>query len=281
MALVEEKKRTARMVLIYSSITIIILILVFPFFWMLSTSIKDKTEIFSAVPRLIPNRITLENYHKMWFESKFYTYFINSIIVSIATTLVALLVSTFLAYGLARFRFRGKSVIFNMLILTQMFPLPLLIITIYISFVQIKLVDSLMGLVISYCTFAVPFSTLMLKSYFDDLPYELEESAAIDGCSPVSTIFKIVIPLSAPAITTMGLFAFILSWQEFMMALTLIRTTEFRTLPVAISMMVGVREIFWGPLMAGSTVFTLPVVIMFMYFQKNLVSGMTMGAVKA
>jgi multiple sugar transport system permease protein len=121
---------------------------------------------------------------------------------------------------------------------------------------------------------------MMLKAYFDGLPVELEEAAAIDGCTPISTIFRIVIPLSAPGIVAMGLFAFILAWQEFMIALTLIRTTEMRTLPVAITTMVGVREVFWGPLMAGTTVATIPVVILFIYFQKYMISGMTMGAVK-
>lgn len=280
MVLTIKRERVINKMLIYFSITIITIILVFPFIWMLSTSLKDKTEIFSIVPKLIPNNITFENYKRMWFDFKFYIYLKNSIIVSIFTTIISLIISTFLSYGLSRFKFRGKTVIFNLLILTQMFPLPLLIITIYIKFVDFKLVDSLLGLIITYFTFAVPFSTLILKSYFDALPYELEEAAAIDGCSPISTIFKIIIPLSAPGIVAVGLFSFILSWQEFMMALTLIRTTEMRTLPVAINMMIGVREIFWGPLMAGTTVVTLPVVIVFIYVQKHIISGLTMGAVK-
>ena len=121
---------------------------------------------------------------------------------------------------------------------------------------------------------------MMLKSSFDGLPVELEEAASIDGCSVLGTIFKIVLPISAPAIVAMGLFCFILSWQEFMMALTLIRTTDMRTLPVGIQMMVGFRDIMWGPLMAGTTAVTLPVVCLFIFFQKYLVTGMTMGAVK-
>lgn len=265
---------------IYVSLTAITLLLVFPFVWMVSTSLKNKSEMFSATPTLFPREITFENYRSMWVDYNFAPYLRNSLIVAVCTTLISLLVATFLAYGISRFKFRGKKVVFNLLILTQMFPLPLLIITIYAVFVRIGLIDSLMGLIIAYCTFAVPFATMMLKSYFDGLPLELEEAAAIDGCNPFSTIFRVVIPLSAPSIAAMGLFSFILAWQEFMMSLTLIRSPELRTLPVGITLMVGFRDIMWGPLMAGTVVVTLPVVVLFIYFQKYLISGMTMGAVK-
>jgi ABC-type glycerol-3-phosphate transport system permease component len=247
---------------------------------MVSTSLKNKAEMFSANPTLFPKVITFENYHAMWFDYKFAPYLRNSFFVAILTTLISILFATFLAYGLSRFKFSGRKFIFNMMIMTQMFPLPLLIITIYVVFARIGLIDSLIGLVIAYCTFAIPFATMMLKSYFDGLPIELEEAAAIDGCNPIGTIFRIVIPLSAPSIAAMGLFSFILAWQEFMMSLTLIRSPELRTLPVGITLMVGFRDIMWGPLMAGTAVVTLPVVILFIYFQKYLITGMTMGAVK-
>ena len=275
-ARVQAGKKTG----IYVTITLITLLLVFPFIWMVSTSLKDRTEMFSAVPTFFPKQITFANYQSMWNDYKFYTYLKNSLIVAVSTTVVSLLFATFLAYGISRFRFRGKTVVFDLLILTQMFPLPLLIITIYVTFAQLGLIDSHVGLTIAYCTFAIPFATMMLKSYFDGLPVELEEAASIDGCGVLRTIFKIVMPISAPAIAAMGLFSFILAWQEFMMSLTLIRTTGLRTLPVGITMMVGFRDIMWGPLMAGTTVVTLPVVFLFIYFQKYLITGMTMGAVK-
>lgn len=265
---------------IYAGVTAITLLLAFPFVWMVTTSLKDKTEMFSAQPTLFPKVVTWENYRSMWVDYNFAPYLKNSLIVAVSTTLISLLVATFLAYGISRFKFRGKKVVFNLLILTQMFPLPLLIITIYVVFARLGLIDSRAGLIISYCTFAIPFATMMLKSYFDGLPLELEEAAAIDGCNPFSTIFRVVIPLSAPSIAAMGLFSFILAWQEFMMSLTLIRSPALRTLPVGITLMVGFRDIMWGPLMAGTVVVTLPVVALFIYFQKYLITGMTMGAVK-
>ncbi len=265
---------------IYVGISAITLLLIFPFIWMVSTSLKNKGEMFSATPTLFPREITFENYRSMWLDYNFAPYLKNSLIVAVSTTLISLLVATFLAYGISRFKFRGKKVVFNLLILTQMFPLPLLIITIYVVFARLGLIDSRIGLIISYCTFAIPFATMMLKSYFDGLPQELEEAAAIDGCNPFTTIFRVVIPLSAPSIAAMGLFSFILAWQEFMMSLTLIRSPALRTLPVGITLMVGFRDIMWGPLMAGTVVVTLPVVALFIYFQKYLITGMTMGAVK-
>lgn len=265
---------------IYIAITAITALLNFPFLWMLTTSLKDSVEMFSADPTFLPKDLTFANYISLLKEYNFFTYFKNSVIVSVSTTLVALLFATFMAYGISRFKFRGKNIISSSLILTQMFPLPLIIITIYITFVKLGLFDTRLGLVIAYCTFALPFCTMMLRSYFDGLPVELEEAAAIDGCGPFSTIFRIVIPLAAPSIVAMGLFAFILSWQELMMSMTLVHSTALRTMPVAITMMVGVRNIMWGPLMAASVIVSIPVVILFVYFQKYLISGMTMGAVK-
>lgn len=265
---------------IYIAITLITIILLFPFIWMISTSLKEADEMFAANPTFLPEKVSLTNYISLFREYDFFSYFKNSFIVSASTTVVSLLFATFLAYGISRFRFRGKNAIFSMLILTQMFPLPLIILTIYAMFVKIGLYDSRFGLVIAYCTFALPFCTMMLKSYFDGLPVELEEAAAIDGCGPFHTIFRIIMPLAAPSIVSMGLFAFILSWQELMMSITLIHTSALRTMPVAITMMVGVRNIMWGPLMAASVVVSVPVVILFIYFQKYLITGMSMGAVK-
>lgn len=276
----KKKKNIINKSFIYFAITVITLILDFPFIWMVSTSLKDSVEMFSENPTFLPKKLSFTNYISLLKEYDFMTYLKNSILVSVSTTLVALLFATFMAYGISRFKFRGKNVISSALILTQMFPLPLIILTIYITFVKIGLYNSRFGLVLAYCTFALPFCTMMLRSYFDGLPVELEEAAAIDGCGPFATIFRIVLPLAAPSIVAMGLFAFILSWQELMMSMTLIHSADLRTAPVAISMMVGFRNIVWGPLMAASVVVSVPVVILFIYFQKYLISGMTMGAVK-
>lgn len=267
-------------VFLYTVLTAATLVLIFPFLWMISTSLKHSNEIFTPTPQWIPSSVTFSNYVELWTTTPFPTYFRNSVVVAVATTLITLFISTFFAYGLSRFRFKGRRIMLNMLLVSQMFPLVLLIIPIYIIFIRLDLMDSYGSLIIAYCTFAIPFGTLMLKSYFDGLPPETEEAALMDGCSPVGAIFRVVIPLAAPAIAAVGLFSFILSWQEFIFALTLTNSESMRTLPVGISLMVGNREVLWGMLMAASTLVTLPVVFLFIYFQKYLVSGMTMGAVK-
>ena len=265
----------------YTALGVVTVGLLFPFLWMVSTSLKGPTEIFSPNPNWIPKKITFEHYRTIWNETPFPTYFKNSMIVAVATSAITLLIGTFLAYGLARYRFRGRRVLENTLIITQMFPLVLMIIPIFLIFIRLSLLNTYTALIIAYCTFALPFATLMLKSYFEALPPDLEEAALIDGCTPVSALFRLVLPLSAPGIAAVGLFAFILAWQEFLIALTITRTTDMRTLPVGISMMIGFREVLWGPLMAGSVIIALPVVILFTYFQKYLISGLTMGAVKS
>ncbi len=264
----------------YIAISIITIFFVFPFLWMVSTSIKPATEIFTPVPTIIPRASTVANYIYIFAKTIFPTTLKNSVIVAVSTTAVTLVFSVFFAYGLARFRFKGRTFVLNLLILTQMFPLSLLIIVIFTIFVKLNLIDNYIALIVSHCTFAIPFSTIMLKSYFDDMPIELEEAAAIDGCTPYGTIFRIVIPLASPAIVAMGIFAYILSWGEYMMSLSLIRSEAMRTVPVQLSFMIGFMEVQWGPLMAAATVITLPVVIVFIFFQKYMISGMTMGAVK-
>ena len=272
--------RARNLLLTYLAVGIVTFFFIFPLLWMISTSVKPSNELFRPIPTLIPQNPTAEHYIHIWTKTTFPISLLNSFIVALSTTLITLLFSIFFAYGISRFHFRGKSFVLNLLLLTQMFPLSLLIITIFVVFARLSLLDSYAALVISHCTFAMPFAIIMLRSFFEDMPFELEEAAAIDGCTALKTIFKVIIPLSGPAIAAMGIYAFILSWQEYMMSMTLIRSEAMRTVPVLLSMMIGFMEVSWGPLMAGTTVITLPVVVVFVYFQKYMISGMTLGAVK-
>lgn len=275
-----KKGLYAKKILTYVFLALATVVLVFPFIWMISTSFKSSAEIFAEVPKWFPNEPTLNNYKTLFQETGFLQYFKNSVIVAVSTTIVTLFIAIFFSYGLSRFKFRGRILFLNSLLVSQMFPLVLLIIPIFAIFIKLNLIDSYLSLIIAYCTFAIPFATLMMKSYFDGIPKDMEEAAFIDGCTPVSAIFRVVIPLAAPGIAAVGLFSFILSWQEFIFALTLTNSDHMRTLPVGISLMVGNREVLWGQLMAASTMVTAPVVIVFIYFQKYLISGMTMGGVK-
>lgn len=266
---------------VYAGLVASTLILLFPFLWMLSTSIKPDTEIFTLVPHWIPERPTLDNYRFILSGTTYPLYFRNSLVVSVATMVWCVAVASFGGYALSRFRFRGRTAISMTMLFVQMFPGVLLAIPMFILMRRLGLVNSLASLIITYGTFALPFSTWMLKGYFDTVPVELEEAAAIEGCGPAEALWRIVMPLAAPGLVAVALFAFVTAWQEYLFALTLTRTEEMRTLTVGLALMQGQHgRISWGQIMAGSALASLPTIAIFGFLQRFLVQGFTQGAVK-
>ncbi len=262
-------------------VLIVTLILILPFLWMISTSFKQPDEVFSSIPKWLPRDLSFSNYLSIWQRRYFTDYFLNSLIVSGFTMGIALIVAMFTGYGISRFSFRGKTFFSAMLIVVQMFPSMLLLIPLYMIMNSLGLLDTHLSMVIAYTTFAMPFCSWMIKGYFDTIPVSLEESARIDGCSRLGILFKIVMPLAAPGIVTVAMFAFVLSWQEYLYAMTFARTEGMRTLTVGIALMQGQHgSVDWGQIMAGSVIACLPGLILFTYLEKYLVQGFTMGAVK-
>lgn len=265
----------------YISLSIICLFLMFPFLWMISTSLKQASEIFSVIPRWIPKKLFFGNYMSIWTDTSFGRYMINSLIVAFATTLIAIIVSVFAGYGISRFRFKGRSLFSIGLIIVQMFPTMLLVIPMFVIMNKLGLLNSYLSLIIAYGTFAFPFCTWMIKGYFDTISESLEESARLEGCSRIQILYMIVIPLAAPGIVTVAMFAFILAWQEYLFALTFARTEEMRTVTVGIALMQGQHgSINWGQIMASSIIACIPGLIFFFYLEKYIVKGFTMGALK-
>lgn len=256
------------------------IVLVFPVFWMVMTSFKPTEEIFTAVPRLVPANPTMANYVDLLTQTRFLQSLGNSLAVAVPTAAAAVVVSTLFAYAMSRFQMIGRTPIFATLFITQVFPSFLLLIPIFLIFSRLHLTNTMVGLILAHLTFAIPFSTMLLKSYFDALPVEIEEAALIDGCGPLGVVFRIVVPISRPALAAVGLFSFILSWQEFLFALTLIQVPDLRTAPVALSLMIGENATLWGQLMAGATLVTIPATVLFLTFQRHLVAGLTAGSVK-
>ncbi|MCR1868685.1 carbohydrate ABC transporter permease [Murimonas intestini] len=260
---------------------VLTMMLILPFLWMISTSFKEADEIFKEVPKWLPRRFSFDNYSEIWNRGYFKTYFVNSLFVSFATMGISLVVAMFAGYGISRFRFHGRTLFSVVLIVVQMFPSMLLLIPMYIIMSKLGLLNTHLSMIIAYTTFAMPFCAWMIKGYFDTIPVSLEDAARIDGCGRLRILFEIIMPLAAPGIVTVAMFAFILSWQEYMYALTFARTEEMRTITVGIALMQGQHgSVNWGQIMAGSVLACIPGLLLFTYLEKYLVQGFTMGAIK-
>ena len=271
----------------YLIIVILLVAVLFPIAWMVSTSFKNHHDLFETPPRWIPRNPTAAAYQRIFISRagaggvNFLTYFKNSLIVCGATVIFCILLAIFSGYALSRFHRRGRKSIFTSILITQMFPLPMFLITFYIMFMRLKLLNSYTGLIIAYTSFSLPFCIWMIKGFFDKIPLELEEAALIDGCSRMSALWRVVIPLVSPGVVAIGIFAFLSAWDEFMFSLTLMSQDAMRTLPPGIVLsFVGEFDVRWEDMMAASVVATLPVLIVFLILQKYLVEGLTAGDVK-
>ena len=273
-------KKTINMMIIYILLFLFVIFAVFPFLWMVSTSLKNNKELFTIPPTIIPSEFNFDSYMKILKESKFGLYFWNSIKVAGLTTVLAMSVSIMAGLGFSRFIFRGQNFLRTLLLVAQLFPLVLLVTPYYSIMSSLKLIDTHASLILAYASFTIPFSVWMLTNYFSALPGELEEAAMIDGCSQGKALIKVTIPLSVPGIVATAINSFILAWNEFLFANTFINSPTLRTLPIGLRSFMGEFSIEWNVLMAGSVICTIPVVIMFIFLQKKIVAGMTNGAVK-
>ena len=260
-------------------ITIFLIWTLFPYLWILATSLKPNRDIFVNAT-IIPERVTLEHYRYIVTSSDFQTYFRNSAIVAITTTLIAMLIAVFAAYALTRLRFIGREFVARATIVTYLIPASLLFIPLFQVAFQLKLTDRLWGLVIIYLIFSVPFSTWMTISYFNTVPSELQAAALVDGASRVRALFSIFLPLSLPALAVVALFTFTVAWNEFLFALLLISRDSQKTIPVGLTEFVRGDTYQWGRLMAGSLIASLPPVIIYFVSQRWVVSGLAGGAIK-
>ncbi len=248
---------------------------------MILTSLKDTREIFSSPMHLFPTQGWYwQAYVDIWQKANFGVYFLNSILVASLTTGISVLLSMLAGLGFARYRFPGRNMLLLSILLSQLFPLVLLVPPFYLVLSRLKIIDSHLSLVIAYTSFALPYSIWMLTGYFRSIPVELEESAMIDGTTRLGSHFRITIPLAIPGIIATIIYSFILAWNEFLFAATFISQPSLRTLPLGLNAFIGQYSIEWNLLMAGAVVTTLPVVLLFVIIQRYLVAGITAGALK-
>ena len=266
-------------VLSYTALGIAVLLILFPIYWMVITSLKLPREIY-RVPSLWPKTFTLDNYVKLLSNGTFLLAVRNSFIVASVVTVISVFISAFAAYSMVRFRYRFRGVIGRLILFAYLTPASLLFIPISILMAQLRLGNSLFGLILVYLTFSLPLSTWLLQGYFRGVPRELEEQGMIDGHSRFGALIHIVLPLSAPGIAAVAIFTFTGAWNELLFALVLITSENQRTAPLALNYLITSDVLPWGPLMAGAVLSSLPLMLLYFIAQRFMVAGMTAGSVK-
>ena len=251
-----------------------------PFWWVISGAFKAPQEIIARIPTMFPQSFTLEHFDKLLSSSDYPTYLFNSIMVSSLSALITLLLAIPAGYAFFRLEFKGREIYYRLILLAYAFPSIVVLIPLFGMFAQAGLVDTRTSLVIVNVAFALPFSIWMLRSFFGSIPKEIEEAARLDGGPPLTVLWRIMIPLTAPGIAAVAIFAFVTSWTEYVFASVMILSDALRTIPVGFSGIIGQYQVDWGLLLAGASLAILPVVIVFAFIGRWFVNGLTEGAVK-
>ncbi|MFC7840712.1 carbohydrate ABC transporter permease [Streptomyces sp. NPDC057382] len=266
----------------YAALLAYLVFLAFPFLWLLSTAFKPPRELGSLHPTWIPREATLGNFRQAFDEQPLLHAALNSLLAAASAAVVAVLIATPLAYVLARRRTRLTRAVTGWVVVSQAFPFVLLIIPLFLVLKNLRLIDSVPGLVLVYVVWALPFALWMLTGYVRAVPPELEEAAAVDGAGRLRTLVSVTAPLLAPGLVATALFAFVTAWNEFFFALVLLKTPEKQTLPVVLTHFIGAEGVAdLGPLAAAAFLATLPSLVVFAIVQRRITGGMLTGAVKS
>ena len=255
-------------------------IVLFPFYWMVNTSFKRESEIFRVPPSLVPDNITMENYEFALTKTQIPRFFINSVINVVGTLAVSLFFASLAAYSISRFRFRGKAAYLGIILLTQLMPLTTLIVPLYISLGNMRLLNNRAVLIVVYSAIQIPIGTWLLMGYLNTIPREIDEAARIDGCKNIMILFRIILPISKPGLMAVGLNTAIFVWQELILAMTFNSMDANRPLMAGVSASIGRAGIRWGQMNATGIIACIPIIIIFIFCQRYLVKGLTGGAVK-
>ncbi|HKI55796.1 MAG TPA: carbohydrate ABC transporter permease [Trueperaceae bacterium] len=258
-----------------------VVVMLVPFVYMLATSFKPNTMVLEIPLQFFPRHPTAANYVQAWTSNQFGRFFLNSLIVAVATTTAAVLLSAMMAFAFARFRFPGRGLLFGLVLIALMVPTMMMLIPQFLLARHLLLLNSLWGLIVFYTGGNLALNTFLLRSFFQDIPVELEEAMVVDGASSWTRFWRLILPLSRPGLATAGIFTFLASWDEFTWALTIINDPGKYTLPIAIALFQGQHATSWGLVFAASAIAIAPVLILFAIFQRQFVAGIASGAVKA
>lgn len=252
----------------------------FPVVWMLSSSFKSNTEIFEFPPRLITENFSFDAYATIVSDPVKVRYFINSYVVAISVTILTLITAILAAYAFSRFNFPLKRVLNVMIVSVQAVPPITLLIPYFGLMVTLKLYNSYPGLILTYMVFTLPYAIVMMTGYFNTLPRELDEAVKVDGGSSITALFRVLVPISIPGIVSVGIYTFMIAWNEYLFALTLTKTQDMRTVPIGIQLLMGQHSYEWNEMMAMSILGSVPILFLFLFFQRYFIGGMSAGAVK-
>ncbi len=280
----------------YALILLVVVNGLFPAVWLVLTSFKPSAELRQLPITYLPETWTLGNYLAVFSENPFARFLLNSAVVSVVATALCVLFAAFAGYALARLRLPGRKVILTLIVMTSMFPALVLLVPLYRLFVGVEvpflgevfgssiftpnLLNTYWALIIPYVALSLPIATLILTSFFQLIPQDLESAALIDGCTRISALFRVVAPVSAPGIVTAAIIVFVNSWNEFLLALTFNTSLQMRTVPVGITLYQGEYAFPWAIISAAITLGVLPLVALIIFFQKRIISGLTAGGVK-
>jgi multiple sugar transport system permease protein len=265
----------------YAILILMALVVLVPVAWMISTSLKTEAQTYLPKPQWIPSPITLNSYKKFFETYNFGRMTLNSLLTCLGAMVICVAFSCLSAYGVTRFKFRGRKTYMGFLLITQMFPSVMLVVPFYAVLSKAHLTNNLFGLTIVYAATNIAFSTWMMTSYFETIPVELDEAARIDGASNFTIFRKIVLPLTIPGIAAVAIFVLINGWNEYMYSSVLMSKDAFKTLTVGIVALNSQNKIYWNDMMAASTFSSIPLMLLFIIFQRYFIAGMTGGAVKS
>ncbi|MBC7706827.1 MAG: carbohydrate ABC transporter permease [Rhodoferax sp.] len=266
----------ARWVLVLVALALVL----FPFYWMVNTSLKPASEIFLSPPTFTSPNWSFDAYSTVLTQRPFARYFFNSLVVTLGTTVLSVTLAAFAAYGFTRFFPRGATPFVIFLLFTKMLPETLLIIPYFQLMSDLGLLNSYLALVLAYSSFALPFSVWMLIGFFRSIPRAIDEAAMMDGASYLQTFFRVILPLAKPGLVAVALFTFLIAWNSYLWALVLTTDSTMHVLSVGVANMVGEYRVQWNELMAAAVIAALPVMVLFSLLEKHLINAITSGAVK-
>ncbi len=262
------------------SLIVVLIIVLFPIYWMLLTGIKPKSELYLPDPKLYTLNPTLDNARSLFRRTPFLIQMKNSLMVSTVTTSVSIIVGALAGYSISRLRYPGRNFLGSAFFFVYLIPGMLTLIPLYVLMSKLGMLNSLGVLMLAYLGAGVPFTIWVLKGYFTTIPYEMEDAALVDGCNRLTALFRVILPLSAPGLVACAIFAFTLSWNEYLLAMLFNNTKDLWTLPVGLAGLVYGDVFLWGEIMIGAFLMSIPVLVLYIAAQRYVVTGLTAGAVK-